>query len=237
MEIRDHRKPGWLWADRKIIKRDGAELGPHGIAVYIALCAYADTEQKAWPAHASLSEITGMSRRHVVRSLKKLQAMGWVVWEQRRTKEGGLGSNIYTLLATPERGGSDRESQGVVTGSHKGSDRESHKREPYNESHIRDTILSPSKKPRPSKPWKVFTLWCEEHNYDPIKQTKTVTGKECKYAKELLEAGWTLDQIGECLHDMKQEPFWVNKRLSLGSVAKGISEWHKQRTSGRTFRA
>lgn len=67
-EVRDHRKPGWLWADRLIVKRDGAELGVYGVAVYVALCSFADeNEQKCWPSHATLAKLLGGSRRKVER--------------------------------------------------------------------------------------------------------------------------------------------------------------------------
>jgi hypothetical protein len=141
--IRDHRKPGWLWADRNVIKRDGQYLGAHTIAVYVALCSFAGENQTAWPSHATIAEVAGISTRQVIRCIKKLVETGWILSEQRLAEEGDKDSNIYTLLSDP-KGGSDRESVRVVTGSQYGTDRESHEVEPLNESQLKKKRVAAS---------------------------------------------------------------------------------------------
>lgn len=116
-EVRDHRNPGWLWADRDIIKKDGATLGPYGIAVYVALCSFAGMDQTAWPSLSTLAKTIGCSRRKVVEVVHTLEEMGWIRVENRTHENGDPDSNVYHLLGSPHK----RQDQGVVHPMHQGS--------------------------------------------------------------------------------------------------------------------
>lgn len=100
LAVRDRRRPGWLWVDNELIDRFGQELGPIGIAVYVALCRYAgNTTQQCWPTHKTLAKNTGASVSSVKRAIKKLAALHLLHVEPRFTEQGDPTSNLYTLLS------------------------------------------------------------------------------------------------------------------------------------------
>lgn len=70
-------------------------------SVLNALAGYADADGKAWPKVNTLATITGMSARHVVRMLNRLEEGGLLRREPRWRNSGGNTSNVY-WLAIPE---------------------------------------------------------------------------------------------------------------------------------------
>jgi len=102
-QIRDAR-PGFLRVDNDLYDRYGAELGPYGLAVYMALCRYANVASECWPSYATIAQGTGMSRRKVIYEIRKLEDLG--VIEVQRNRDT---SNVFVLLDT----GAQRAPQGV----------------------------------------------------------------------------------------------------------------------------
>lgn len=153
--IRDIRQPGWLWADRNLIKRDGDKLGPYGIAVYMAIAAHTNNEdQSAYPSISTIAKMIHCSIRQVHREIAKLEELGWIQVERRYNEEKGVHySNLYYLLDDPQGGSDsqslpgDSQSPGVVTPSQGGSDSQSHKLKPFNESHIEIESLKDNNPP------------------------------------------------------------------------------------------
>lgn len=92
--VRD-RRPGYLRVYNDLYDRFGARLGPYGLAVYVALCRYANAESECWPSHTTIAKGTGMSRRQVIREVNKLEQLGVIAVE--RSKHS---SHVYILLDT-----------------------------------------------------------------------------------------------------------------------------------------
>src|SRR3954454_9304538 len=71
--VRDRRRKGYFTIDNELLDRCGAELGPYGLAVYMALARFANQDNACWPSLATIAQRTGMSRRQVIREIAKLQ--------------------------------------------------------------------------------------------------------------------------------------------------------------------
>lgn len=73
--VRD-RRPGYLRVYNDLYDNYGAQLGPYGLAVYVALCRYANQDSECWPSFATIAKGTGMSRRKVIYEIQKLERLG-----------------------------------------------------------------------------------------------------------------------------------------------------------------
>jgi hypothetical protein len=94
-QIRDAR-PGYYRVENDFLDKFGHELGPYGIAVYNALCRFADNEtRESYPSIKTLADRTGMSERKVHDCLEQLVALGLIGIESGKT--AGT-SNSYTVL-------------------------------------------------------------------------------------------------------------------------------------------
>jgi DNA-binding MarR family transcriptional regulator len=109
MEIRDSRNTGWFWIDTRVLKEHGADLGPHALAIYMALAAHADNNtSKCFPGVSTLAESAGMSTRQARKALRKLEEIGLI---HTQTRPGR--SSVYTLLSVSSDGqGAPRPSAG-----------------------------------------------------------------------------------------------------------------------------
>lgn len=136
IEIRDQRKPGWFWADRDIILKDGECLGPYSIAIYAALCCYADTEHKAFPSVATLAEKIGCSERKARECLADLERANWIKSEPNYRPDGSQTSNTYHLLISPYSGATGGYSS--AGGGYSGAD----KRESVKDSKDKEEVNS-----------------------------------------------------------------------------------------------
>lgn len=144
--VRD-RRPGYLRVYNDLYDRFGTQLGPYGIAVYVALCRYANQDSECWPSHTTIAKGTGMSRRQVIREINKLESLGVIAVE--RSKHS---ANVYILLDTCD------------TQSHLPCDIQSHPRD--SQSHKQDLVnkvTPPSKKK-------------DEKNYRPDKYRDVILG-------------------------------------------------------------
>jgi len=92
-KVRDLRDGNWYWINRDILYAYGRKLKASGIAVYNALVSFANPKtQSCFPTQKALAEITGLSRRTVLRKIKLLKELGLVKVERKR------GSCVYHLL-------------------------------------------------------------------------------------------------------------------------------------------
>lgn len=88
----------------------------HAKMLLLALANKANGQNKCWPSMASLARETGMSRRHVIRSINKLVGLG-LIEREHRFKDNHFTSNVYVLKVVQQPllkviGGSDLESLG-----------------------------------------------------------------------------------------------------------------------------
>ena len=83
--------------DFAIVPDGVGELGPYAVAVYWALARCTTTTKTCFPSHKWIADKAGVSYNTVRRCLATLRDAGWISWEQRRTSERELTTNIYTL--------------------------------------------------------------------------------------------------------------------------------------------
>ena len=93
-EIRD-RRPGFLKVYNDLYDNYGAQLGPYGLAVYMALCRYANQDSECWPSYNTIAAGTGMSRRKVIYEIQKMEALQIIAVERNHHS-----SNVFILLDT-----------------------------------------------------------------------------------------------------------------------------------------
>lgn len=135
-KVRDRRGDNRFFVDNAFLKQWGAKLGPHCIAVYNALAMYSNADdQTSYPSFQTIADLTGMSRRQVVREIKKLEDNRIIKVDERKEVSGESGnkfflSNTFTMLHPDEwskdnlsiREPSDTQSLPLVTHSHQPSD-------------------------------------------------------------------------------------------------------------------
>jgi DNA-binding transcriptional ArsR family regulator len=66
-------------------------------AVLLALCNFADENGQSWPSVRRICRDTEFSERTVRETLRELEAAGFVSKEERRTEDGAMRSNLYTI--------------------------------------------------------------------------------------------------------------------------------------------
>ena len=94
IEIRDIRKKEWFWVDDMFFNTYAKIFGPGVLAVYIALCRYADKEQKCFPSINRISDDIRLSRPVVIESLKILEYLKII----KKKRVGKTCNNRYFLL-------------------------------------------------------------------------------------------------------------------------------------------
>jgi len=94
VDIRDLRDGGFLWLDKEALDLVSRETGNIGVVVYSWLCYYANSKaQDCFPSVTTLSKRSHISRRTVMRHLKRLEELGLISIQRIKGK-----SNIYRLL-------------------------------------------------------------------------------------------------------------------------------------------
>jgi hypothetical protein len=105
---------GFAWVGYDLIDAYGKELGPHGLAVYLALCRFAGYDsQQCYIAHRRVTELTGIGRTTVVATLHRLRDLGLIGIEER-VDERGQHVNRYTLRPCPRSPGDTPLSVGDI---------------------------------------------------------------------------------------------------------------------------
>lgn len=156
IKVRDRRGDNRYFIDNVFLKRWGAKLGPHCIAVYNALVMYSNADdQTSYPSFQTIADLTGMSRRQAVREIEKLKANNIIQAKRRKEVHPETGkpyflTDIFTLLHPDEWKGSDdnqcihepsaTQSLPLGTDSHQASDSESLPL--VTESHLNNTNLN-----------------------------------------------------------------------------------------------
>ena len=97
METRSIKDGNFHWANNAILDDYGRLLGSDALAVYYALCRFANNRtQRCWPSIPKIQEKIGLSRPTIIKALRKLENLRLVQIE--RTLGG---NNHYRLLAVP----------------------------------------------------------------------------------------------------------------------------------------
>lgn len=66
--------------------------------VFIALATHIDNEGVCFPSLRTLERITGFKRSTIIRSIKRLEDIGWIVFVERGYRKGGWhAANRYHL--------------------------------------------------------------------------------------------------------------------------------------------
>jgi DNA-binding MarR family transcriptional regulator len=91
--------------DSRILTEFGPRIGPHALAIYLALARFADnTTRTCYPSVPTVARLTGMSRPTATKALRTLEKAGLISIKRRRTPSGDPSSHEYTLLRLPEHG-------------------------------------------------------------------------------------------------------------------------------------
>lgn len=97
MEIVDKRTFKFVIVPRSLV--EDAALTHRDKVVYMALCLYADnTTKQAYPSTLTIANKAGTSRSGVFRSLRALEAGGYIKRENRSNGAAAKLTNIYYLL-------------------------------------------------------------------------------------------------------------------------------------------
>ena len=112
------------WAFRKVQMDDATAK-----FVLVALCNYANDADEAWPSHASIARLTGLSKRTIQNGIQKLEDWG-IIKRVRRDRDNGSETSAMVCIdietswvvkggvATPAIGGVVQEiPQGVAAGA------------------------------------------------------------------------------------------------------------------------
>jgi hypothetical protein len=156
-KIRDRRTENRYFVDNVILDEYGEKLGPYGLAVYMALCRFADLDdQDCYPTHETIAKRTGMARTTVLAKLKELRELRLVTWEKRQRSDGGNTSNIYYLLDPPvahtNRGCSSDEQAPVA---------QTNTNNPHVEQSLSNNIPKGAQAPDPPPPPSSYCGWME----------------------------------------------------------------------------
>lgn len=104
--------------------RAAADLGPTAIAVYAALCYFADLGDDCDPSVPEIAKMIGCSQNPARTALAKLEKEGWIAIETRKLGPKQHDTNVYTILFNPEKegvlqnqnqGGSESEGKSTTT--------------------------------------------------------------------------------------------------------------------------
>lgn len=78
------------------------QLSVYELAVYLVLCAYADSQEgTCFPSYQTIAGKAGCSRRKAIDAMARLESLGLIRKEVRKNPCGDNTSNLYTIVAEP----------------------------------------------------------------------------------------------------------------------------------------
>jgi DNA-binding Lrp family transcriptional regulator len=84
--------------DNDIIDKYGSELGAYGLAVYMCLARFTNADGLSWPSYETIAKRTGISRKQVIREVKKLEDLDLIeVTPQFNPETKENRSNLFAL--------------------------------------------------------------------------------------------------------------------------------------------
>jgi hypothetical protein len=82
-------RKGFFQISNRLIDDYGPQLGPYGLAVYVALARRRNREGYCWPSYKRLARDTHMSRRKVIEVVKELEELELVYVERDQYNDAG----------------------------------------------------------------------------------------------------------------------------------------------------
>lgn len=114
IEVRDIKDGEWYWIHKAILYCSGKTLRSSGVAVYNALALFSNSKtQTCFPTQKAIADITGLSKRSVMRKIKLLRKLRLIKTERKKN------GNLYYLLRPDVTGitpSDDRKDISKVTG-------------------------------------------------------------------------------------------------------------------------
>ena len=99
----DQRRRSFFVVDNVVILEYAEKIGSNALALYVILACHTGAETgECYPSIKRLMKLMDRSRTVVFESIEVLKAHGLLSAQQRRMADGGLTSNLYTLLALPD---------------------------------------------------------------------------------------------------------------------------------------
>ncbi len=97
--VLDHRTNPFIMVTNEVIDNDEFLGKPVDIAVYVALCMYADNQTKtSYPKVETIAKKARCSERVARRSIKNLEEAGYIEVRPRFDTKGNQISNQYILI-------------------------------------------------------------------------------------------------------------------------------------------
>jgi hypothetical protein len=79
IEVRDHRQPGWWWAQNEVVDDYGPRIGPYGLAVYGILARFVSNRtQKARVGVRRMAKLLGTDKEQILNALRLLEDEGLI---------------------------------------------------------------------------------------------------------------------------------------------------------------
>jgi hypothetical protein len=89
-----------VWIEHDLLDRYGQELGPRGIAVYVALARFAN-EPDAPPIFEAVGQITGLGPTAIMETLERIERLGLIERETGVDAETGDMVSQWVLVEIP----------------------------------------------------------------------------------------------------------------------------------------
>ena len=92
--------PAQIQLNSGLVAQHGPYIGPYGIAVYCALCLFAQCRPQLHPSVRAIASMVGICERQVRRSLDVLIERQLIERSRRKSPvDGGNITNVYTIKA------------------------------------------------------------------------------------------------------------------------------------------
>ena len=113
--VMDGRRQAFFVVDNGVVLEHASRIGSNALALYVILACHARTGSGAcYPSIKRLVQLMRRSRPVVFEALRTLQEHKLVAVEQRRSGNGGLTSNLYTLLPVAVSVSPDRAAASII---------------------------------------------------------------------------------------------------------------------------
>lgn len=227
------------WAFRKVDMDDATAK-----FVLVAICNYANENDEAWPSHASIARLTGLSKRSIQNGVKKLEDWGLITRvrrdrdngsetsamvsidiEARWVVKGGIASRAIGVTQEVPRGVAPDSTLETTSKPQSKTSRPAKHDAPYSEEFENEVWkpyprkLNASKK----KAWDLFRMLNTE-NQQRVKSAIPI------FAESMRREGRPEDKI-------KHLQFWISERIyetvsiaPASGRASASSEWYKTAT-------
>jgi predicted transcriptional regulator len=98
IKIRDLRQKEKFFVDDAYLSGYARVLGVTTTAVYLSLCRHTNRDQECFPSQDKIAEDHNITRRTVIRAIKKLKEANIIKIEKERADNGKWFNNLYILL-------------------------------------------------------------------------------------------------------------------------------------------